>query len=72
MLSDRHNIVVIADEAHRTQYGFEAKLKVRKVPPAPVEYAQAATNVIATGDGQVTPHRAEFAPPQTTERYEVG
>ena len=27
MLSNRHNIVVIADEAHRTQYGFEAKLK---------------------------------------------
>lgn len=25
-LSDRINIVVIADEAHRTQYGFEAKL----------------------------------------------
>ncbi len=24
-LSDRRNIVVIADEAHRTQYGFEAK-----------------------------------------------
>jgi len=24
-LSDRHNIIVIADEAHRTQYGFEAK-----------------------------------------------
>ena len=24
MLSDRRNIVVIADEAHRTQYGFEA------------------------------------------------
>lgn len=24
-LSDRHNIVVIADEAHRTQYGFSAK-----------------------------------------------
>ncbi|NDV13801.1 type I restriction endonuclease subunit R [Crenobacter caeni] len=30
MLSDRHNIVVIADEAHRTQYGFEAKLKTRQ------------------------------------------
>jgi type I restriction enzyme R subunit len=30
MLSDRHNIVVIADEAHRTQYGFEAKLKPLK------------------------------------------
>jgi len=26
-LSDRRNIVVIADEAHRTQYGFEAKVK---------------------------------------------
>jgi type I restriction enzyme R subunit len=32
VLSDRHNIVVIADEAHRTQYGFEAKLKTRKAP----------------------------------------
>ncbi len=31
VLSDRHNIVVIADEAHRTQYGFEAKLKTRKL-----------------------------------------
>ena len=30
LLSDRHNIVVIADEAHRTQYGFEAKLKTFK------------------------------------------
>ena len=26
MLSDRRNIVVIADEAHRTQYGFKAKI----------------------------------------------
>ncbi|MEZ4959294.1 MAG: hypothetical protein R2830_05715 [Saprospiraceae bacterium] len=25
-LSERKNIVVVADEAHRTQYGFEAKL----------------------------------------------
>ncbi len=32
LLSDRHNIVVIADEAHRTQYGFEAKLKTYKGP----------------------------------------
>lgn len=24
-LSDRHNVIVIADEAHRTQYGFEPK-----------------------------------------------
>ena len=27
ILSERHNIVVITDEAHRTQYGFEAKFK---------------------------------------------
>lgn len=27
LLSERKNIVVIADEAHRTQYGFEAKMK---------------------------------------------
>lgn len=26
-LSDRRNIVVVADEAHRTQYGFEASIK---------------------------------------------
>jgi type I restriction enzyme R subunit len=25
-LTDRHNIVVVADEAHRTQYGFSAKV----------------------------------------------
>jgi len=72
MLSDRHNIVVIADEAHRTQYGFEAKLKVRKGSAAPAERAQAATNPIATGDGAVTPHRVEFAPPEYRTSYEVG
>ncbi|RJX27292.1 MAG: hypothetical protein C4537_01035, partial [Acholeplasma sp.] len=27
LLSERRNIIVIADEAHRTQYGFEASLK---------------------------------------------
>src|SRR5690606_14019643 len=27
LLSDRSNVVVIADEAHRTQYGFEAEVK---------------------------------------------
>ncbi|MEE2000031.1 type I restriction endonuclease subunit R [Alkalimonas sp. MEB108] len=30
VLSTRHNIVVIADEAHRTQYGFDAKIKVKE------------------------------------------
>jgi len=30
LLSSRRNIVVIADEAHRTQYGFEAKMRYIK------------------------------------------
>ena len=34
VLSERHNIVVIADEAHRTQYGFEAKLKIGRNSPS--------------------------------------
>lgn len=66
ILSDRHNIVVIADEAHRTQYGFEAKLRLKKASNMPVAHqihAQAAPNVVATGDGVVTSHRVEFEPP---------
>ncbi len=73
VLSERHNIVVIADEAHRTQYGFEAKLKFKKASnkaAAQIIRAQTAINVIATGDGVVTPHRAEFAPPPYTVRVE--
>jgi type I restriction enzyme R subunit len=58
LLSDRHNIVVMADEAHRTQYGFEAKLKTPK-----------ASRPLTTGDGQLPAHRAEFAP---TAKYQVG
>ena len=74
VLSDRHNIVVIADEAHRTQYGFEAKLKTRKAVfkqnglAAGVSIAPVDSKYIATGDGGVNPHRAEFAPPA----YAVG
>ncbi|MBS1640667.1 MAG: type I restriction endonuclease subunit R [Bacteroidetes bacterium] len=30
LLSERRNIIVIADEAHRTQYGFEAKITYKK------------------------------------------
>lgn len=30
LLSERRNIIVIADEAHRTQYGFEAKVRYLK------------------------------------------
>lgn len=45
VLSGRGNIVVIADEAHRTQYGFEAKLKTRKSKSFSTnEYGQLAAN----------------------------
>jgi len=45
MLSDRHNIVVIADEAHRSQYGFEARirpLKDNQPPSTPLPADEAA------------------------------
>lgn len=57
VLSERHNIVVIADEAHRTQYGFEAKLKTVK----PRAVASAAAN-----DAQV------LAAAEPMTRYQVG
>ena len=66
VLSERHNIVVIADEAHRTQYGFEAKLKTFKLRPAP-------TPPLTTGASGPPAHRVEYAPKEsTTERYQVG
>lgn len=65
LLSDRSNIVVIADEAHRTQYGFEAKLKTVK----PGKRGRAPT-VLTTGSGESTAHRAEFEP--SVDRYQVG
>lgn len=43
-LSDRRNIVVIADEAHRTQYGFAAKLKTLKRPKPPAKGYEAAND----------------------------
>lgn len=63
VLSDRHNIVVIADEAHRTQYGFEAKLKT-------VRPARAASADAANDDGpalKVAQPEAEYL-----TRYQVG
>ncbi|MBL0090431.1 MAG: type I restriction endonuclease subunit R [Ideonella sp.] len=65
LLSDRHNIVVIADEAHRTQYGFEAKLKTLKQRPSLGNLA----TVLTTGAGEPSQHKVEFAP--TVDRYQV-
>ncbi|RMH83080.1 type I restriction endonuclease subunit R [Pseudomonas sp. AOB-7] len=47
VLSTRSNIVVVADEAHRTQYGFSASLKVPdlKVPDLKVAEASARYQV---------------------------
>lgn len=59
ILSERHNIVVIADEAHRTQYGFEAKLKTVKPSKAAANDAQALK-------------AAEPDAPDYLSRYQVG
>jgi len=67
VLSQRRNIVVIADEAHRTQYGFEAKLKSRKVngsASTAVAYATVGTPTAASA--------ANFAQPEYTAKYQAG
>jgi type I restriction enzyme R subunit len=64
LLSDRHNIVVIADEAHRTQYGFEAKLKTVKVKPVPGGIGRADTGLAAA--------RAPEFEPTDRPKYQVG
>jgi len=70
VLSDRGNIVVIADEAHRTQYGFEAKLKTRK---------SKSTSAIKYGHGQLAANddpdvgvATELAVAEPTVTYQVG
>ncbi|MDR0260881.1 MAG: type I restriction endonuclease subunit R, partial [Comamonas sp.] len=57
VLSERSNIVVLADEAHRTQYGFAAKLKVRKP-----KYPASVSSAPLTTDGKPVAHQAQFAP----------
>jgi type I restriction enzyme R subunit len=67
MLSDRHNIVVIADEAHRTQYGFEAKLKTFKPdqPSANDTRALAAAEPTATYQVGYAQHLRDALPNAT-------
>ncbi len=62
MLSDRSNIVVIADEAHRTQYGFEAKLKQRKPRVMP----------LSTGDAGAPLQAERVSADYRVEQYQVG
>jgi len=70
-LSQRRNIVVIADEAHRTQYGFEAKLKTHKMKGWASTGSIPAT-VLVTGDGKGVASRAEFVPPEPIAKYQAG
>ncbi|WP_347987732.1 type I restriction endonuclease subunit R [Methylomonas sp. AM2-LC] len=65
MLSDRHNIIVIADEAHRTQYGFEAKLKTIKT--ATIKAPSTATN-----DELALQKVADKSPPAYQNAFQVG
>ena len=54
ILSERHNIVVIADETHRTQYGFETKFRLKNSSNMPLDQsikAPKAINIIAICDG---------------------
>ena len=71
VLSDRSNIVVIADEAHRTQYGFEAKLKTIKRKAG---QADAAASALTTGDEASLALPANFAPPayEVEHKYQAG
>jgi type I restriction enzyme R subunit len=71
VLSDRSNIVVIADEAHRTQYGFEAKLKTVKRKAG---QADGAVSALTTGDEASSAQPANFVPPayEVEHKYQAG
>ena len=62
VLSSRRNIVVIADEAHRTQYGFEAKLKNVKSANRPLPTGQPKTSAMV----------AELVAPEYAVKYQAG
>ncbi|MDD4914348.1 MAG: hypothetical protein PHW13_04840 [Methylococcales bacterium] len=66
LVSDRNNIVVIADEAHRTQYGFEAKLKA--VKSATVKAAPTAANY----EWALQKVVADKPPPAYQNAFQVG
>ncbi len=71
VLSDRSNIVVIADEAHRTQYGFEAKLKTIKRKAGQPERAATART---TGDEVSSALTVNLVPPayEVEHKYQAG
>jgi type I restriction enzyme R subunit len=78
ILSDRHNIVVIADEAHRTQYGFEAKLKLNPHPNPSPERRGALFSLLPSREGPgmraggAEKSAIQEASPGYQSRYQVG
>jgi type I restriction enzyme R subunit len=62
---------VIADEAHRTQYGFEAKLKTIKRKAG---HTDAAASALTTGDEASSALPANFVPPayEVEHKYQAG
>ena len=69
VLSERSNIVVMADEAHRTQYGFEAKLKTIKSKGTNVAKALVLTDGEEASANVAT---ANFDSPEYITKYQVG
>jgi len=59
VLSDRHNIVVICDEAHRSQYGFQASM------PKLQKQLKDARKAVATRDAANEPMVLQAAEPPT-------
>lgn len=72
MLSDRHNIVVIADEAHRPQYGFEAKLKTLKKKNSSRTTVHHLTDDAAATQGSSAAMPVELAGSEYITKYQVG
>jgi type I restriction enzyme R subunit len=67
ILSQRRNIVVVADEAHRTQYGFAAKLKTHRVKDG-----SSHATVLVTGDRKSVASTAALVPPEYQVKYQAG
>ncbi|GAB3757288.1 type I restriction endonuclease subunit R [Ramlibacter monticola] len=69
VLSDRRNIVVICDEAHRSQYGFEARLTKTAGANAQAQFDPRSRTELRTGDEGTVAAAAYGHAAQSTVRY---
>lgn len=67
VLSDRRNIVVLCDEAHRSQYGFEARLP--KPTRAQAHFDPRPVHELRTGDEAATAGAAYAQAARSSLRY---